>query len=213
MNNKPIFTVRLKQALEEAGMTQAELSRRTGIHKATINQYLTGRYKAKQDGVYKIAAVVGCDPMWLLGYTDDKDSNIPESGYGQDLSQMLCVLGGALDNNGNLSYNDIQSYETAAQEYRNKAYFYFRMKVGNLSPIIETGDLLLCRMCRQLNDGDMGLFIIDRNSVFIGKYTEEADAIVLSSINPLWEPRKFPAEQKNRVIIEAKVISFTHKFE
>lgn len=213
MNNKPIFAVRMKQALEEKGMTQAELSRRTAIHKATINQYLCGRYKAKQDGVYKIASVLGCDPMWLLGYTDDKGSNVPENGPYQDLSQMLSVLGGALDNNGSLSYNDIQGYEIAAQEYRNKAYFYFRIKDNNMSPVIETGDLLLCRMCRQLNNGDVGLFIIDRISVFIGKYTEEADTIILNSINPLWQPREFAAEQKNRIIIEAKVISFTHKYE
>ena len=59
---------RLKDALIKAGLKQIELSRMTGIDTGTINNYLSGKYKPKQDKLYLLAEALKVDPVWLMGY-------------------------------------------------------------------------------------------------------------------------------------------------
>ena len=59
---------RLKDALIKAGLKQIELSRKSGIDKGTINNYLAGKYKPKQDKLYLLAEALKVDPVWLMGY-------------------------------------------------------------------------------------------------------------------------------------------------
>lgn len=63
-----VFSERLSQALKSQGITQAELSSRTGIPKSAISQYLSGKFSPKQDRVYLICKVLGVSPAWITGY-------------------------------------------------------------------------------------------------------------------------------------------------
>lgn len=68
------FSTRLKLALKEKKMSQAELSRKTGISTGSISDYLSDRYEAKQDKVYLIAKALQVDEGWLMGYSTDKNT-------------------------------------------------------------------------------------------------------------------------------------------
>lgn len=59
---------RLRLALYYAGMTQAELSRATGIDTAAISRYLKGTYTTKSPALYKLALALDVSDMWLEGY-------------------------------------------------------------------------------------------------------------------------------------------------
>lgn len=61
------FYERLKAALTEKGVTQTELSKRTGIDKATISHYVSGSYKAKSENLYLIARALDVSEPWLMG--------------------------------------------------------------------------------------------------------------------------------------------------
>ena len=61
------FSVRLRQALDMRDMTAAELSRKTGISKASISRYLKGIWKPRQDAIYLIAQATDCSEAWLMG--------------------------------------------------------------------------------------------------------------------------------------------------
>lgn len=65
---KSYFSVRLKEALDRCGMTQEELSRKTGIPKAAISHYIHNRYEPKQDRVLLIQQALGVPYEYLLGY-------------------------------------------------------------------------------------------------------------------------------------------------
>ena len=69
------FATRLKEALDFNNMTAAELSRRTGISKGAISQYLKGTIYAKQDKIYAISQVLNVSPGWLMAF-DDPDSRL-----------------------------------------------------------------------------------------------------------------------------------------
>lgn len=72
---------RLKEALELKGISAAELARRTGISKASLSQYITGRVKPKQDRIYMISKALNLNEAWLLGF------NVPMNSTGNTVSQ------------------------------------------------------------------------------------------------------------------------------
>lgn len=69
------FAERLKKALSIKKVTQQQLVDKTGIGKSTISQYLSGKYKAKQDNISKIADALSINETWLMGISEDIKRN------------------------------------------------------------------------------------------------------------------------------------------
>lgn len=63
---------RLNEALNEANMTAQELSKKSGVSKASISQYRHGTYKPSNVSSGKMGEVLGVNPLWLMGYDVDK---------------------------------------------------------------------------------------------------------------------------------------------
>ncbi|MYU60054.1 helix-turn-helix transcriptional regulator [Lactobacillus salivarius] len=70
-NNINNFQSRLKIAIENKGISQAELARRSGLSRASITDYLKGKYKAKPGAIYSLAQALDVDTFWLLGYQNN----------------------------------------------------------------------------------------------------------------------------------------------
>ena len=62
------FANRLNYAMLLKDIKAIELAEKTGIDKSKISSYLSGRYKAKQDGVFLLAQVLNVSGVWLMGY-------------------------------------------------------------------------------------------------------------------------------------------------
>ena len=58
---------RLREAMYKAEKSQADLSRETGISKATLSRYLSGQFEPKQIAVNKMAVALNVAEMWLWG--------------------------------------------------------------------------------------------------------------------------------------------------
>ena len=76
-NNTPHTAItfsaqRLREALNNAGMTQGELARRTGLNKGTISHYLSGSYVPKQKAMSELAYALNVSEAWLMGDTENK---------------------------------------------------------------------------------------------------------------------------------------------
>lgn len=72
------FASRLKESLDMNHMTAAELSRKTGISKGAISQYLTGTIRAKQDKIYAISKALNVSPEWLMAFDDPSPEMLSE---------------------------------------------------------------------------------------------------------------------------------------
>lgn len=59
---------RLREAMNDAGMTQADLVRATEIHRSAISRYLLGEYEPKAHAVGRMAKALDVSEMWLFGY-------------------------------------------------------------------------------------------------------------------------------------------------
>lgn len=62
------FAERLKNAMEQADMSQAELSLQSGASKAAISQYLSGKNTPNQERIKALADVTGVTFDFLMGY-------------------------------------------------------------------------------------------------------------------------------------------------
>lgn len=58
---------RLKQARQEAGLTQEELASAVGVHALTISHFECGRVRPSLDTVVRLAAALGTTVGALLG--------------------------------------------------------------------------------------------------------------------------------------------------
>lgn len=56
----------LKSLLEEKGMTQAELARRTGLTEASVSRYINGNRSPRIAQAYRMALVIGIDMNTLI---------------------------------------------------------------------------------------------------------------------------------------------------
>lgn len=62
------FSERLKEIMAIRKCKAIELSNATGISKANISNYLSGRYEPKQKNIYLIAKFFAVNEMWLIGF-------------------------------------------------------------------------------------------------------------------------------------------------
>ncbi|EFM08126.1 TPA: helix-turn-helix domain-containing protein [Staphylococcus aureus] len=70
------FKDRLKQIMSERKISQSELSRRTGIGRNSISDYLNGKYEAKQDKIFELAKALNVNEAWLMGFDISKNRKI-----------------------------------------------------------------------------------------------------------------------------------------
>lgn len=62
------FQQRFVQAMEIRGMRQVDVANRSGLDKAQISQYKTGKYEPMQDALHKLADALNVNVSWLMGY-------------------------------------------------------------------------------------------------------------------------------------------------
>lgn len=58
---------RIKKGMELKGMTQADLSRASGIPRSALSSYLSGKYAPKQDNIFRISKALNVSEAWLMG--------------------------------------------------------------------------------------------------------------------------------------------------
>ena len=131
------FANRLATALSIRNMRPIDLANKSGLNKAIISQYLSGKYKAKQDNIYILSKALDINEAWLMGF--DVDINrIPDNERNQVLTysaednSMLPLLG----------IGDI-AYITPKNNYISGETIYFRLNNKNyIRKVIEKDGLI-----------------------------------------------------------------------
>lgn len=77
---KDQFIERLNSILQKRNLSQADLSKMTGIRSSSISDWLKGKYEPKQDKIAIIADALNVSPVWLIGY-DEPSTNQPKGYY------------------------------------------------------------------------------------------------------------------------------------
>lgn len=82
------FRNRFIQAMNIRGMRQVDVAEKSGLPKAQISQYKTGKYEPMQDALYKLAKALNVNVAWLMGHDVPMEVNRNEL----EEKVMICDL-------------------------------------------------------------------------------------------------------------------------
>ena len=71
-----IISVRIKKAMFNKQVSQADIVKNTGLSKGAVSSYISGRYTPKQSAIYKLAKYLDVSPSWLMGFDDGEIDKI-----------------------------------------------------------------------------------------------------------------------------------------
>ena len=77
--NMDTFAKRLRIAMDDRGMRQADIIKATGMTSSKVSQYLSGKRSPKQDAVYLIASVLSVSAEWLMCKSDNMERQAPSN--------------------------------------------------------------------------------------------------------------------------------------
>ena len=118
------FNDRLRYALAYVGLTQSELSEKTGIGRPSISAYLKGEYMPNQNRIKLIADTLRVDPGWLMGY------DVP-------MKEVITLADGSAIQGASLKERDIwRIISTGAFDYNGKSYVLDRLQQAGLQQVI-----------------------------------------------------------------------------
>ena len=125
---------RLEEAFAASGLTQAALSRASGIDRSSISLYLSGRYKPKADKLLRLAAALSVTPEWLSGM----EANAPEP-------SALLPVAQELDEQGGLRFTEERVPVPRSFLHGGDSGSFFILRVTGLAmyPRLLSGDCLL----------------------------------------------------------------------
>ena len=102
---------RMKIAMSNLNISQAELVKRTGIGKSSISTYLTGEYEPKQKNLYKIASALNVNEAWLMGL------NVPMERKPATTDELVTLIN-SLDDNQQKNVIDYIQFLKSKKEYK-----------------------------------------------------------------------------------------------
>lgn len=82
---------RIDEALSLRGMKKIELSDKTGIHKATISNWINQKYQPKQKSLILMAKVLDVSEIWLAGYDVDMERPVEQKKMDQLADTILKI--------------------------------------------------------------------------------------------------------------------------
>ncbi len=79
MASNPYFAPRLREAIEESGLSRAAVCERAGIARSTLACYLYGHREPRATSLPTLAAALGVSEAWLVGYSDERCPNVADA--------------------------------------------------------------------------------------------------------------------------------------
>lgn len=206
---------RLQEALNFRNMKQADLSRLTGIDKASISLYLKGKYAPKGDKLYKIALALGVSPQWLSGFNvpmvesveplNNKPA-VPDNIIPLPKFKKVPLIGAIACGEPILAVENIDSYINMAEDIN--ADFALKCKGDSMiNARIFDGDYVYIRTQEDVDDGEIAAVLIGDEATLkrVHKYPGK---LVLSPCNPMYNDLIYQNEQLNDIRILGKAVAF-----
>lgn len=211
---KENFSLRLKKALEMRGVSQSELSKRTGINKSSISTYLKGEYKAKQDKVDLIARALDVSPAWLMGF------DIQPSGESNDHEQIngvkIPVIGTVAAGIPITAITDVEDWEEIPEAMaKTGSYFALRIKGQSMEPRICNGDVVIVKQQSDVDTGDVAIVLVNGDEATVKEIKKLDTGIMLIGWNTaVYSPRFYSANDIKTLPVKiiGKVVELRGKF-
>jgi transcriptional regulator with XRE-family HTH domain len=187
---------RLKYYREQIGLSQIDLSEKSGISQASIARIESGKQKnLKRETMQRLADGLGIsltqlmEPLTVVGEE--------EAAYGSaravpviDIKDIDVMKGHGA------SARKAETFERSLSPDRNA--FYLKVTAGlTVRPVIEEGDLILIEPAAEIKEGDMVLFLSAEKKC-IGRIFYPYDNLLIQPLDQDLTPIMFRKKEKGR---------------
>lgn len=213
-----LFKERLTEAMTLRGIRASELSKRTGISKARISQYVHGQFVPKADAVLTLAEALEVSELWLMGKTNtpcppaELSAAIP---CPENLSPLrLCrypILGEIACGLPIIAEEDRDGgYVTAAET---TADFCLTAKGDSMiGARIFDGDEVFIQQTDLVNNGEIAAVVVEGEATLKRVYYfPEEEKLVLAAENPDYADLVFVGPDLEHIHILGKAVAFQGK--
>lgn len=192
------FANRLNKAISLRNIKPVELSEKTGIDKSKISSYMSGRYKAKQDGVYLLAQALNVSEVWLMGY------DVPmESTPIKKISKIkIPVLGKVKAGYDYLAQENIIGYESIDNVSDPENYYALQIAGDSMEPLFSDGDIAIIHKQDDFESGNTCIILINGDEATVKKVVRMDDGIDLIAMNPYYPIRHFTKNEMNEIPVK-----------
>lgn len=73
-----ITSMRLKEAMNDVGLKQRELSEKADVAESSVSHYINGTHTPSNISAGKLARVLDVNPVWLMGFDAPKHNAVIE---------------------------------------------------------------------------------------------------------------------------------------
>ena len=205
---------RIRAILADRNISIRGLGVMTGIPTATISRYIgTETKKIPLDKLEKIAEALKVSPSYLMGWEDDPTIAVAPTFARPVTKKKLPVLGNVACGEPIFANEE---HETYIEANANLAADFCLTAKGDsmINARIFDGDLLFVKSQSTVEDGEIGVILIDDEAtVKRVYYDKENNVITLVPENPTHKPLRYTGTDLDRIRILGKVISGQYNVE
>ena len=201
------FHEQLKKAMQLRNMSQGELSKRTGIPKSAMSQYMSGKFRPKQTRTFLIAEALRVNESWLMGFEQEPMDKkpLPQNLIPLKKIRFVPILGQIACGKPILAE---QNYEgTVMVPEHVNATFALRCKGDSMIDAnIQNGDIVFIQETPVVENGEIAAVVIGDEATLKKVYYQD-DTVTLLPANSAYEPFVFKKEEINDIRICGKAVA------
>lgn len=185
----------LKKLRQDNNMTQDELAKKIDTSRSNIANYENGKNMPSVDILEKLSKLFDCTTDYLLGKSDNRNSDVPIS--------KIPVLGTVKAGYDWLAEENIVDYITLKENIPNVGEYYaLRITGDSMLPLLAEGDLVIVHDQDDVESGQTAVVLINGEEATVKKVVKTNEGIELHAMNPYYPVKKFTFEDMQRIPVK-----------
>lgn len=187
---------RIRNLRKEKGMSADKLGELIGKDRATVYRYESQDIENMPTSVLEpLAKALGTTPAELMGWNSNVSPLPKSNAFMRPLFNSVAAGFGVVADNTIVSY--VPTFITTPSEQ--EQYIWISVQGDSMSPLIDDGSEILVKKQDCVDNGQVGVVLIDGEDAVVKKISYGDDWIELVSINPYYPPRRFEGADVQRV--------------
>ena len=186
---------RIKLLREEKKIRQDELAKVLSISPSAVGMYERDEREPNDEITLKLAEYFGVSTDYLLGKSDNRNSDVPIS--------KIPILGTVKAGYDWLAEENIVDYITLKENIPNVGEYYaLRITGDSMLPLLAEGDLVIVHDQDDVESGQTAVVLINGEEATVKKVIKTKDGIELHAMNPYYPAKKFTFEDMQKIPVK-----------
>lgn len=202
------FGDKLKECRRAKNMTLEELALKYnrrfdgGLSKGTLSKYENNKQEPLVSVVSNLTEILDISSDYLLGRSDNPNlNNFEDASCENENVYNVPVFDSVSAGFGQLADSTPKDFVPTYIPYDASPEEYIRINVSgdSMSPLIDDGSQILVKLQSNVDNGAVGVVILDGEEAFVKKINYGVNWLELESINPYYPARRFENSDISRV--------------